>query len=71
MILFNTNSKFSGKALDGMREALEARGVRVLENTLLCQSHPFKKEFQKFDKDAVVDFAHASLRAVGREGKRD
>lgn len=69
--LFNTNSKLSSRALDDMREALEARGIHVLEETLLCLSHPFKKELQGFDRVEAKDFVHASLRAVSRSGKHN
>ena len=64
--IFNTNSKMSDRALERMRSALEERKITVLENTLLCLSHPFKKELQGFDRVAAVDFAHAALREVSQ-----
>ena len=64
--LFNTNSSLNDRAVERMRDALRARGVRVLENSLICQSRPFQKGLPEFDCAGVADFAAACLREVKR-----
>ena len=64
--LFNTNSKLSSRGIETMKDELQARGIRVLENSFICLSRPFQKAVSDFDLDTARDFALASIREVQR-----
>lgn len=68
--IFNTNSTLSHRAIDQMRAALSARGVIVLENSLLFLSRPFQHDLPEFDRTAAVDFTASSCREVSMHAGR-